>query len=105
MPPYQTESYATTGVKASLALDTTVAPLDVTIAATLVAGSVSYKLEYSLDPSSVSDADALWFESADIPAGTDASAVASFSFPANRVRVDIASIATGPLILQVLQAA
>lgn len=105
MPPYQTESYATTGVKASLALDTTVAPLDVTVAATLIAGSVSYKLQYSLDPSSVADADAIWIDSPDIPAGTDASAVASFSFPVNRVRVDIAAIATGPLVLQVLQAA
>lgn len=101
MAPYQTASYTTTGVKDSLKLDD---PLAVTVAATLVAGSVSYKLEYSLDPASVSDADALWFESADLPAGSDAGGLAPFAFPVSRVRLDIASLTTGPLILQVLQA-
>lgn len=103
MPPYQTASYTTTGVKDSLALDTSVNPVEATLATTLVAGSVSYKIEYSLDPASISDAAALWFESGDLPAGTTTGGVAAFSSPVSRVRVNIASISTGPLVLQLLQ--
>lgn len=101
-PLYQAVSYTTSGTKSSLELDPSVVPFSATIACTLVSGSVNYKLQYSLDPTSVADADALWFDSGDIPSGTTTSAVSSFAFPAYRVRLIIASI-SGQLTMQVLQ--
>lgn len=101
---YQTVAYTTVGTKSSLELDASVVPFSVSIACTLISGSVDYKLQYSLDPSSVEDDDALWFDSGDISAGTTTSAISSFAFPASRVRLIIGSI-SGSLTLQVLQGA
>jgi hypothetical protein len=104
MPLYQAISYTTTGTKASLNLDPSIAPFNASVACTLVAGSISYKLQFSLDPfDTVTDANALWFDSADIPSGTTASKTSALTYPVSRVRFIIASIATGPLTVQILQ--
>lgn len=100
---YRTISYTTTGVKESINLDPYIAPFEVTVACTLGAGSVSYKMQYSLDPMTVADAAALWFDSGDIPAATITSAVSLLRSPVFRIRLDIASLVTGPLTLQVSQ--
>lgn len=98
---YQTVTYSSDGTKASLELDPSVVPFSASIACTLV-GTASYKLQFSLDPSTVDDADAIWFDSGDIPSGTTTSGMSSFAFPASRVRLVIVSL-TGTLTLQVLQ--
>lgn len=103
MPLSRTVSYTTTGTKESLNMDPSQAPFNATVACTLVAGTVSYKLQYSLSSMNVADADALWFDSIDIPSGTTASAVSSLPFPVERVRLVIASIATGPLTVNIVQ--
>lgn len=102
MALYATETYTTAGgVKASKNMDPSIAPFNATVAVTL--GSTgTYKLQYSLDPMTVADADASWFDSVNIPAGTTASAVTNFMFPVSRVRVDISAVGT-TLKLQISQ--
>lgn len=103
---YQEVSYTTTGTKDSLNLDPAIAPFNASVNVTLAAGTVSYKLQYTLDdfqsPTMV-DSDATWVDSVDIPAGTTGNAVASLPFPVSRIRLVIAAIVTGPLKLQVRQ--
>lgn len=101
MPLYQTQSYTTTGTKASLNLDPSIASFHGSVGCTL-SNSATYKLQYSFDPFDVADADASWFDSNGIPSGTTASAVTTFIGPVSRVRVVIASL-SGTLKLQVSQ--
>jgi hypothetical protein len=103
MPLYQTAAYTTTGTKASLNLDPSIAPFSATAVVGLSSGgSTDYKLQWSLDPMSVADADAVWFDSVNIPAGTASTAVTCFGAPVSRVRLIIASL-TGSLTLNVAQ--
>ncbi len=104
MPLYQTVVYITTGTKASLNLDPSLAPFNASIACTLVTGPVDYKMQFSLDPfNTVSDANALWFDSADIPASTTASKTTALTYPVSRIRLIITTLTAGSLTLQVLQ--
>lgn len=103
MPLYREVSYTTTGTKDSLNMDPSIVPFNAVVACTLVAGSVDYGMQYSLSPMTVTDANALWFDSIDIPAGTTGSAVASFAFPVSRVRFVIGALTTGPLTVQIQQ--
>lgn len=103
MAYFQTISYTNAATQASVNLDPAIVPFNASVGCTLVAGTVSYKLQFSLDPMTVTDANALWFDSGDMPAATAASASTGFVTPVSRVRVVIASLVTGPLTLQVLQ--
>lgn len=103
MPLTRSISYTTTGTKDSLNMDPSIVPFNCSVACTLVAGTVSYKMQYSLSDMSISDANALWFDSIDIPAGTAGSAVSQLASPVERIRFIIASIATGPLTVQTCQ--
>lgn len=96
-------AYTTTGTKASILLDPSIAPFSANVAFTLVTGPVSYKLQYSLSDPNVADADALWFDSTDFPAATAASKVAPITAPVGRIRAVIATLTAGSLTLQVLQ--
>jgi len=98
---YNTVAYTTTGTKASLNLDPSIADFKVTVATT-VGTTATYKMEYSLDPMTVADSDALWFENATIPAGTTTSKVALITTPIARVRLVIAAV-SGTLTIQVRQ--
>jgi len=100
---YQRQDNTTTGTKAGLGLDPTIAPFECSVVCTLSAGTVSYKVQYSLDPGDVSDALAIWTDSTGIPSGTTASAVTTFYGPVSRVRVVIASLSGGTLTTQVQQ--
>lgn len=100
---YSTTAYTTTGTKEGKNLDPSIAPFGVTVAVTLVTGPASYKLQYSLSPMDVADADALWFDSINMPAGTAASAVTNFFVPVARVRLVIATLTAGSLTMQVRQ--
>lgn len=96
-------TYTTTGTKESLNLDPSISPFDVSITATLSGGgSISYKMQYSLDPMTTADADATWTDSTGIPASSTTSLTANLTFPVERVRFIIASL-TGSLIVQTLQ--
>jgi len=103
MPLYQTVTYTTTGTKQSLNLDSSIAAFNAQIAVTLTAGTASYKLQYSLTPFTIADASANWFDSADIPTGTTTSAVTVFAAPVERVRLVIAALSGGSLILEASQ--
>lgn len=103
MPYYKTVTYTTTGTKESANMDPTIAPFDAAVAVTLTAGTASYKLQYSLDPTNVLDTDALWFDSAEIPAATAASIIKKLTIPVARVRLVIATLSGGNLVMQVQQ--
>jgi len=98
---YASQISSTTGTKASLFLDPSIAPFQAAVACTL-SNTATYKLQYSLDPQTVDDATALWFDSTGIPASSSASATTTFIGPVSRVRVVIAAL-SGTLTLQTSQ--
>lgn len=105
MPLQRTETYTTSGTKGSWNCDPSIAPFNVNIAAILTGGPVSYSLQYSydvLDDPLLTDSDAQWLDSNDIPAGTAASGETNFSTPIARIRIVIVSI-TGSLKVTMLQ--
>lgn len=104
MPLYQTITYTTTGTKQSLNLDPSIVPFNAAITVTLTGGTTSYKLQYSITPFTIADANANWFDSADIPAATAASATVGFITPVSRVRLVIAALGGGgSLVLETNQ--
>jgi len=105
MPLQRTETYTTTGTKQSWNCDPSIAPFNVNIGVVLVGGPAAYSLQYSydvLDDPLLTDADATWLDSNDIPLGTAATAETNFSTPIARVRIVIASL-TGSLKMTMLQ--
>src|SRR6185312_14082636 len=100
IPLFQTQTYTTTGTKASLNMDPSIAPFNATIAVTLTAGTTSYKLQYSITPFDVADANANWFDSTDIPASTSTSKTSFVTAPYGRIRLVIASLSGGNLVLE-----
>lgn len=103
MPYFKTVTYTTTGTPASANLDPTIAPFAATVAVTLTAGTASYKMQYSIDPPEVTDANALWFDSTEIPSATAASIIKPLTLTVSRVRLVIAALSGGNLVLQVQQ--
>ena len=105
MPLQRTETYTTSGTKGSWNCDPSIAPFNVNVAAILTGGPVSYSLQYSydvLDDPLLTDSDAQWLDSNDIPLGTTASGETNFSTPIARIRIVIVSI-TGSLKVTMLQ--
>lgn len=102
-PLFRTITYTDTGTKDSFNLDPSIASFKVCVAFTLSAGTVDYKMQYSLSPMDVADADALWFDSTEVPASTTASIVAALATPYSRIRAVIAAISGGTLTMQVRQ--
>lgn len=100
---YKTVTYTTTGTKESANVDSAIAPFDTTVAVTLTAGTASYKLQYSLDPPEVSDANANWFDSTEIPTATAASIIKKLTMNVARVRLIIATLSGGNLVMQIQQ--
>lgn len=100
---YKTVTYTTTGTTDSANLDPTIAPFSATVGVTLTAGTASFKLQYSVDPPNVDDSAALWFDSTEIPAATSASIIKPLTLPVSRVRLVIAALSGGNLILQIQQ--
>lgn len=98
---YKTVAYTTTGTKESLNMDAMIAPFNATVAVN-VGGGATYKVQYSLDPQNVTDANAVWYDSVNMPASTTASVVSAFVSPVSRIRIVIAAI-TDTVTLQVQQ--
>lgn len=100
----RTETYSTTGTKASWNCDPSITPFNMNVVLALLSGTVSYKLQYSYDTLGPTDADtaATWFDSTEIPAATAASAAQQFTAPVTMIRVVIAAI-TGSLKMTMLQ--
>lgn len=102
MPLYQTVTYTAPATAASLNLDPSIVPMNAIVAVT-ISGTVSYKLQYSVTPFTVTDANANWFDSTDIPAGTSTSKVSNITSPISRIRLVIATLTGGSIILEVGQ--
>lgn len=94
MPLYRTVTYTDTGTKASLNMDPSIVPFNASIAVTL-ASTGTYKIQFSLDPETVTDANALWFDSANFPASSATNILSNVNFPASRFRIVIAANGTG----------
>ena len=106
MPLYQSVTYAsgTTGTQPSINMDPSIAPFNATIAVTLTGGTTSFKMQWSISPfETVSDANANWFDSTDIPASSAASKTSFVTTPYARVRLVIASLSGGNLVLETQQ--
>jgi len=107
VPYYQKLTYSGPGTQPSIGLDACIVPFNAVVACSLLGGaSASYKLQFTLNPLSdplATDADANWFDSPDIPGGSNTSALASFLTPAARVRLVIASLSGGSLQIEVQQ--
>jgi len=98
---YRSVAYTTTGTKDSVNLDPSIAPFAVTIGVN-VGTTATYGMQFSLDPMDVSDANAIWYDSGDIPTGTTTSATSFILSPVSRVRLVIAAV-SGTLTLQTQQ--
>lgn len=94
-------SYADTGTKASVNMDPSISPFNATVGVTL-SSTGTYGLQYSLDAPETSDANALWFDSVNIPSGSTGSLVTNLMFPVARIRVVIVANG-GTITLQALQ--
>lgn len=109
MPYSKTITYpiGTNGTQASFDFDPSIAPFNASITCTLLnSATATYKLQYTTTTYGVltTDAQANWFDSPDIPAGTTASTFASFLTPITRARlVFSAALATGTMQVDVLQ--
>ena len=102
MPYYQTQTYTTAATEPSLFLDSSIAPFNAQVAVT-ISGTVSYKLQWTLADSNVADSAANWFDSTDIPSGTSASKTSIITAPVARIRLIIATLTGGSIILEVRQ--
>lgn len=108
MPLQRSETYTTIGTKGSWNCDPSIAAFSLNIAVLLSAGGVcSYSLQYSydsLDDPTLTDANATWIDSDDIPAGTTTTAEANFNTPIYRVRLVIVTLtAPATLTMKMLQ--
>lgn len=101
MPLSHEVAYTTTGTKASVNLDPSIVPFNVLVSVN-VGTSGTYKMQYSLSGPNVADADAIWFDSADLPASTTTSGQSALTSPVSRIRLIIAAI-SGTITLQTLQ--
>ena len=94
-------AYTTTGTKTSVNMDASIAPFNASVGVTL-SSTGTYGLQYSLSDVNISDTNALWFDSVNIPSGTTASKVTNFMFPVSRVRLVIVANG-GTITLETLQ--
>jgi len=99
-------TYTTTGTKASLDVDSSISPFNVSVGVTLAGGTSTYGLQYTLDDFTdplKTDATAVWFDSSEIPLNTSASIIVGLTKPVTRVRLVIAALSAGSLRLQTQQ--
>lgn len=99
--PYQSRTFTGAGTTASINLDPSIADFKVRVRAT-VTGTISYKMQLSMNADSVADASAVWWDSAEIPAGTVATDEELINYPVARIRFVIAS-GDGSIFVEVLQ--
>lgn len=100
--PFQQQTFTGAITHPSMNLDPSVADFKVRVYCS-VTGSVSYKLQYSLDNrDQVSDANVLWIDSTTIPAATATSKEELFTVPVSRIRLVIAN-GDGSIVMQTLQ--
>ncbi len=99
-------TYTTTGIKPSLDLDPSVVPFVATVAVTITPASATFSLQYTVSDFSspgMTDANAVWFTSTEIPGATNASAFVALTKPVTRIRLNVETLTTGSARLQTLQ--
>jgi len=103
MPYYQTFTYTNPGsaTEPTINLDPSIAPFNAFILTT-VTGTVSYKMQLSLNPMEDGDTNSIWVDSTDIPAGTTGGKSSALTVPWAKVRFVFAS-GTGSVVVQIRQ--
>jgi hypothetical protein len=99
--PYQAQTFSGAGTTASINLDPSVADFKVRVRAT-VTGTISYKMQLSMNSDPVADSAAVWWDSTEIPAGTVATDEELINYPVARIRFVIAS-GSGSIFVETLQ--
>lgn len=102
--PIRSATYTTAVAQPGFNLDPMAEPFGATITVILLgAATATYGIQYALDdPFTVSDNNANWLFSTQLPSGQTASAGMTFYGPVSRVRINIAAI-TGSVLMQVAQ--
>lgn len=101
MALFNQEAYTTTGTKTAVLMDPSISPFNASIRVNL-SSTGTYGLQFSLNQPDIPDANAIWFDSANIPTGTTASATTNLMFPVSRARLVIAANG-GTITLQICQ--
>lgn len=102
MPLFQTQTYSAAATTPSINLDPSITPFNALVACT-VTGTASYSLQFSITPFTIPDSAANWFTSTDIPAATSASKTSLILAPLSRIRLVIATLTGGTIVLEVSQ--
>lgn len=84
-------SYTTTGTKASVNMDPSIAPFSATVGVS-IGGGATYGVQFSLDPVETADASSVWYDDANMPAATSTSKTTGYTFPITKVRIVISAI-------------
>jgi hypothetical protein len=94
------QQLATTGAATAVILDWTQTPFNASIAVSILTGTCTYGVQYTLDnPNSAIDLGSAnttvtWLTDVNIPTGTTTSAIAgNYMFPVRAVRLNVASLA------------
>src|SRR4051812_6242213 len=106
MPYNRTVTYpaGSAGAMPSVDLDPSIAPSNASVSVTLNGAAVgNFSLQFTLDDFSsplMTDAQATWFTSPDIPLATAANIVAGLNLPVTRIRVVFVSLTGGSATLR-----
>jgi hypothetical protein len=84
-------SYTTTGTKPSLNMDPSIAPFSGVVGVG-IGGGATYGVQYSLDPVETADANSVWYDDANMPAGTTTSKTTPYASPVAKVRIVIVAV-------------
>lgn len=91
----QYNTYTAFGVKSSVNLDPSVSPFNATVGLAITSGTASYGIQYSLASPNTSDANATWFNDANLAPGQTAGGTTNYAFPVTRVRLALAQLSAG----------
>ncbi|WP_213775107.1 hypothetical protein [Bradyrhizobium sp. dw_78] len=96
------ETYTTTGAQDPIPLNYYQTPFNASVFVYINGGTATYGVQYTADPTNSASITPRWFDDANMPAGTAASATSNYMFPVRAVRVNITAI-TGSVEFKILQ--
>lgn len=89
---------------ATVVLDRFQTPFNVSYAVELIGGpTAAYAVQFTLDDVNDTSITAVWFDDANNPTGTAASAVGNYAFPVRAIRANAATLTGGSLRFKVMQ--
>lgn len=104
-PVYRSYPSGTTGAQTPVIVDYAVAPFTMNVGCYVVADTLSYEVDFTLDDPNLEDPNdpaVRWFPDPNIPASTSTSKVSAYSAPVRAIRVNITTN-SGGLELKIIQ--